>query len=655
MGYKDKIARRLNKNSSQPFKIIRAYIADLDINPDTGRKTIYINEYGALPEPPYIKAEVPSFTAVEATGAGIQSAPPKGAGCLAYVPLPGNTQMEKAQIITFLPDLGVATEGSLNAEPVEQGDFYLKIGGRMKSVFKMSKEGVMSLFAGQFGRLEISAIRKNIELSSKRFNQKSAVGIYKNEYIEFDPISSPGVEERTSHTSSFVAKQEKQVDSDQRMDTEEVAIIPLVTPYVNKAVVRGGKIHNSKQPFEDLATHSYVIDTRNSTGSSPMQKDAVTKLELGFQGGHYPGGGTDFRSPGNLIHWTAKRNVPGNVGTFLMRYGKLDGDHGTKVPLAPASSVIPTEYVTGELFRRQVYQGLQLNVPLGVPVIDPLGAGKGYGSGDGDNALESYTESLGTLSSVLLVGQPTYKSIARKHMHATSAPGTGLFIDEQYGGEAMPTDPDFYTRTIEKQLGFVPQQTFTERVGINVAEGFNYKMELSDITMNKTTLAMTPLEMKLESYATVGLDTGTLVTDHSAMTTTVNHSTAGIASFLELASSALSLQTMSGVTKLDADATSMTLSAASGACEIALVGTPPKISIKAGTVELTVDSINGVQVNGVSLATAGVIDWLSQNASFFSLGPMGPNAISPAALPTLVMGSVPNPGVANPTSWKTGS
>jgi hypothetical protein len=655
MGLKDKVAQRLSKRGENRYQIIRAYIADIDIDPDTGRRTIYINEYGALPEPPYIKAEVPSFTAVEATGAGIQSAPPKGSHCLAYVPTAGNTQMTKAQIITFLPDLGIATEGSLSAETLEQGDFYLKIGGRAKNVFKMTKEGVMTLAAGTFARLQISGPRKFIDISNKRLTMRSAVGIYKNEYIEFDPLSSPGIQERTSHTSSFVQQQETQIDSDQKMDTEEVALVPLTSPYINKAVVRGGRIHNAAQVYEDIATHPYVLDTRNSSGANPMQKDAVTKLEVGFQGGHYPGSGTDFRNSGNLIHWTAKRNVPGNVGTFLWRYGKLDGDHGTKVPLAPAASVIPTDFLTGEVFRKQIHQGLQLNIPLGIPIADPLGRGVGYKEADGENALESYTESLGKLSSPLLLAQPYYNSISRKHMHATSAPGTGMFVDEQYGGEAIITDPDMYMRTIDNQLGFVPQQTYTERVGINVAKmGLNYSMELTDITGNKHTFDMSPLEMKLESLFSAGVDVGTLVTDHTALSTTLNHSTGGTSSSLELTALGSTLQSVNGATSIEADATSMTLSAAAGACSIKLDSAAGKVTITAGLLEFTVDAAKGVQMNGVSFANAGLVDWLVQNAGFFSLGPMGPNVIAPAALPALTLGAVPNALGEIPTSFKSG-
>jgi hypothetical protein len=439
------------------------------------------------------------------------------------------------------------------------------------------------------------------------------------------------------------------------MDTEEVALVPLTSPYINKAVVRGGRIHNAAQVYEDIATHPYVLDTRNSSGANPMQKDAVTKLEVGFQGGHYPGSGTDFRNSGNLIHWTAKRNVPGNVGTFLWRYGKLDGDHGTKVPLAPAASVIPTDFLTGEVFRKQIHQGLQLNIPLGIPIADPLGRGVGYKEADGENALESYTESLGKLSSPLLLAQPYYNSISRKHMHATSAPGTGMFVDEQYGGEAIITDPDMYMRTIDNQLGFVPQQTYTERVGINVAKmGLNYSMELTDITGNKHTFDMSPLEMKLESLFSAGVDVGTLVTDHTALSTTLNHSTGGTSSSLELTALGSTLQSVNGATSIEADATSMTLSAAAGACSIKLDSAAGKVTITAGLLEFTVDAAKGVQMNGVSFANAGLVDWLVQNAGFFSLGPMGPNVIAPAALPALTLGAVPNALGEIPTSFKSG-
>ena len=261
---------------------------DVNIDPETSRKTIFINEWGAQPEPPYIKADPPSPISVEGTGSGMQNIPAQGTHCLAFLPLPGNTQLDKAQILTWLPHLGTPPEGSLSAEKINQGDYYIKIGGRAKSKFQMTKDGIMSLGSGNFSRMEINTQLKAMYITTKRFKRKNSVGIYENELVEFD-VLNPLVAERASHYSSFAQIQESPMESDAKLPPEEVSLIPNIRPYVNKATVRAGKIPNLKQQsLDDISTHTYEISTRNSTGTNPLTKDAVTSLELGFQAGHYP-------------------------------------------------------------------------------------------------------------------------------------------------------------------------------------------------------------------------------------------------------------------------------------------------------------------------------------------------------------------------------
>ena len=115
------IFQNLNNNpDQQPYRIFRAVIMDVNIDPDTNHKTIFVAEAGSIPEPPYIEADPPSPVSVEGTGSGMQNVPPPGAHCLVYSPMPGNKQFERAQIITYISAPGTPPEGSVIAVRVEE-------------------------------------------------------------------------------------------------------------------------------------------------------------------------------------------------------------------------------------------------------------------------------------------------------------------------------------------------------------------------------------------------------------------------------------------------------------------------------------------------------------------------------------------------------
>lgn len=291
----------LQQETKNPYRIFRAEVVAINTDEATGRKLIEVKEYGTINEPPYIEAMPPSFLPINSAGSGVQSMPQTGDNCLILEGVGGGSDLSRAQILTYLPNRYVPNEGGLIPEALDTGDFHLKIGGRLKTLFSMSKNGLMQLSGGMFAHLSIDAQLKKITQSSKRYRRKNTIGLYENEFVEASSID-PTSMTRTSHYSSFTIKPETPMESDTKLDTEEAAVVPNIRPYINKTVIRAGKIINTAAALEDVSSHTYTIDTRNSSGPLSTVKDAVTKLELGYQGGHYAYGSSDYRAAGNLIH-----------------------------------------------------------------------------------------------------------------------------------------------------------------------------------------------------------------------------------------------------------------------------------------------------------------------------------------------------------------
>ena len=231
---KNDVYNRLSRSDHQPWRIYRAEIRSVDVNEDTGERTIYIKEYGTIDEPPFTIAMPPASTPIDAMGSGTASVPIPGTECIVLEGGVGNTQMSRAQILTYLPGRGVHHEGTLSSvEGLDDGDFMFKVGGRQKATMKMTKSGKLNLFSGSYCSMDMNGELKRIENTSKRYLRKNSVGLYLNEWIE-PTLMNPLVVERTSHTSSFGQKPESPLDSEAKLDTEQVNIKPNFMSMQNK-------------------------------------------------------------------------------------------------------------------------------------------------------------------------------------------------------------------------------------------------------------------------------------------------------------------------------------------------------------------------------------------------------------------------------------
>jgi len=329
--------------------------------------------------------------------------------------------------------------GNLATEKPGIGGFFTKIGGKFKTVIGQTKSGVIKLMAGQFSNIKINARLEKVDISAKNYNKISSTG-FQSDIFEENASTPLSTESRTRHMAVFTQRKESKRESDvssiqSDLGTEEVGQIPLISNYVGKAVIRAGQVSNKSHGYYGQPTHTYEVDTRQSTGAVSTQKDTVTNFKLGYQGEHFPYSGTTWKPGGTMIEVSAKRNVPLNVSSYVWRYGKYEGDYGTKFPDASPTSVPGGEPVSGEIFKHQVLDGLNYGVPYGLAVVDPLGEGESYSSDTVDKAERAYSESFGVLDSVLLVGNDLYGSVWRHRIHSYDPLlAGGLSYTRQLGG-----------------------------------------------------------------------------------------------------------------------------------------------------------------------------------------------------------------------------
>ena len=121
-----------------------------------------------------------------------------------------------------------------------------------------------------------------------------------------------------------------------------------------------------------------------------------------------------------------------------------------------------------------------------------------------------------------------------------------------------------------------------------------------------------------------GTSVSSLVMDTSVGQKVTMAQTVGpLASYLEIGMSDITINSIDGTASIKVDGATGT---------IVLEAKTPVSGFPASTV--TIDP-SGMDINGVGLATNNLVDWILQNAAFFSMGPMGPNAISHPAMAVL--------------------
>jgi len=396
-------------------RVYRAFVISVDNPPrgsaNAGHAKIWIREVGVPADTPPREVNPPSPIPVDDYGSGAVSLPDPGSQCLVFE----SEDLDIAQILTYIALPGMSVFGNLSTEKPGIGGFFTKIGGKFKTVIGQTKSGVIKLMAGQFSNIKINAKQEKVDISAKNYNKVSATG-FQSDIFEENTSTPLIAESRTRHMSVYTQSKESKRESDvssiqSGLGTEEVSLIPLVNNYVGKAVIRAGQVSNKSHGYYGQPTHTYEIDTRQSTGASSTQKDTVTNFKLGYQGEHFPNSTTTWNSGGAMVEMTAKRNVPMDISSYVFRYGKSLGDSGSKFPDASPTALPGGEKLKGEIFRHQILDGLNYGIPFGTPIVNPLGEGLGYDRSLVTSAERVYSESFGVLDSTLLVGDEEYGSI----------------------------------------------------------------------------------------------------------------------------------------------------------------------------------------------------------------------------------------------------
>jgi len=407
------------KDLHYSYYLYRAKVAK--VNEEDG--VIHVIPYEAPVGTAPIVAYPPSFIPTSRSGSGVISLPKEHQECL----VAHHKNDETHQILTYLTRAGIDPMGAGTREKLSPEETALKVGGFNKSKISIGTDGRINLFSNLFARISVDGSSNMIELGSRSYENYFSGGLVKETYFNEHPLN--GIEEYTGHLEVYTDGYENPGFSDGESEENEsvAATSVLGGSYVSKALVRaGGEVLNRKINDEIPERYPpYQIETRQSTGGMGI-KDTVGVLRMGYADENFRFNKKAKYPAGTMFEILQKRNAPGNVGTFVMKYG-LQGsditgtDTGTHVP------------VQGEIYRLQVLQDITPTI-LG-SVADPVGEGLGYSSTD--TADLRYYESFGKLTSVLLEGDALKNTLWRKDISNSQ-----IVSEERLGG------PSMYTRSL---------------------------------------------------------------------------------------------------------------------------------------------------------------------------------------------------------------
>lgn len=323
----------------------------------------------------------PSALPTGENGSGVLSFPSPGQLCW-VIKEEGET---KGQILSYTNHAAIPAGGIFEPENLEQGSVLFKVGGINKALLKLSPDGGIALESSPaFSSLRMYGKTNIVELRTKEFNLSYEGGITKYGYF---PTGHPINEEKvTSYQATYAIKKETRMQSDiTQADTESYLDGAIALPtysYVDKAVVRSGQIYNVGMFGEDAKrTHVYQIETRQATNGN--NKDTITVMAFGYQSEHYKFNDDKKYAAGTMFEHFMKRTNGAKANTYLMRYGRQEGNSDT-------------ESMEGEIFRIQIYEDKLVG---GNPLTNAVAKGEGYNYDDSVVSNQhTYIQSFGTIS-----------------------------------------------------------------------------------------------------------------------------------------------------------------------------------------------------------------------------------------------------------------
>lgn len=312
-----------------------------------------------------VPAQPPSVLPTSILGSGILSMPSPGQECIACA------YRGQYYILSYVAPKNISPYGIQIPLQVKEGETVFRAVGFKSASLTISPFNLL-LNAGYFSSISLYGDEKKVEISSKNYDLFYAGGFHKYKLNQNT--------KETRQTLVYTDIQDVRGYGDEHKRPEQGNAQPLlpvstsVYAYPSKVFYRLG--------HDDKESNPYYKDIRqNISGLTPYDKNVIISERIGYQLEHerYK---EVLHPAGTLYEFTSKKNIAGDVGTFVFRYGKLkSGEHA------------------GEIYREHIQEGLNNNIPLGSPSIDPLGEGIGYGYFDKTKAAFSHLVSIGELKS----------------------------------------------------------------------------------------------------------------------------------------------------------------------------------------------------------------------------------------------------------------
>lgn len=353
----------------------KVYVSYLDGNVSTASETL---------------ANFSSIVPTSSMGSASLSLPKTGQQCLAFVG--GGMPI----IFAYIP--GGSIGGNFTPEGIDAGAFALAGGAATKMAFKFDPNRGISMNTGMFTEIDLDALDQSLKIKA-------------DTYKFYTPGSSiDQTWDKKENTTSWIqvfTKDKETLQFTDRFEKLETPISPEILylntkKYTDKAIIRAGAVAD-----ENIV---YQLETRQGYKPflklpEPSDKDIFTSLRAGFQLKHTREGKIKWDG-GSLYEWIGKKNTPGEIDTFLQRFGSLlDGEQ------------------KGEAYRLQIYTNHQFLTPS--PLGAPLKIGKGWEYDPKTDAELVYINSVGILAD---------KSIKREFLTQNFSKTEKFSLEDQYLG-----------------------------------------------------------------------------------------------------------------------------------------------------------------------------------------------------------------------------
>lgn len=438
-------------------KVYKARVTKVSVPMEDGKtqREIYISPLDSDGGGVWEKsASPPSPLPTSVVGSGMLSYPSVGQECLV-------AEFTGARhIIGYTQPRGFAPYGQLPPDVLDEGSFQLSVNGIENAKLLLTRKGFAGLISNEFAKVYIDGTDK-VFLAKSRTSKIEYAGGQRHDLYD----------KENEHTQSrHVYTKIKDIrgfsDAAKRLEQGNSVPLPPTTPqydYADKLVYNYGHI-----PGENIVYHRKTMQSQNPINR--YDKTVVTSHRIGYQTEHERHNGIEYPE-GTIFETSYKKNIRNNVGTMLERYGQLkQGEQA------------------GEIYRKQLYEGLNRGVPYGNPLRDPLGEGLGYDYSLNSDSAYQFVESFGELSDSTLYRRAIHKKaltsgkLEYKTLETIGGDSIHYYLAENEENKLTTTlgSPDVsFIRQIERHsTGIFTEQVFNSEAALATrieTDSYEYK------------------------------------------------------------------------------------------------------------------------------------------------------------------------------------